>query len=185
MKRFQYNFNYEPSDLTYIRIHILFDERKKEKEIFELLVKGYTCNQISEKTNICPRTIQRRRKEIYYKVLNGLSTRNIIKDKTKVVNSHVDKSFCVYVLIFPNHKMYVGQTRDPYTRWSNGEGYKENIEMYSVILRYGWSNVLKSIPYKNLSRNEALLWEEYLTVLYETCNPAKGYNKQVGWGGKK
>lgn len=189
MKKFQYSFRYNSADLTYIRVHIPFDEGKREKEIFELLIKGYTCNKISEETGICARTIQRRRKEIYYKVLNGLSTRNIItdaqqKEDTKGCINIQEDVFCVYVLVFPNHKMYVGQTRNPFGRWSNGQGYKENIEMYNDILNYGWSNILKSIPYKNLSRKEAVMWEEYLTILYDTCEPSKGYNKRLGDGGK-
>jgi len=46
---------------------MILDENKQEKKILELLVKGYTCEQIAEIIGYSERTIQRRRKDIYYK----------------------------------------------------------------------------------------------------------------------
>lgn len=43
----------------------VFDEHKKEKEIFSLLVKGKTCEEIAMAIGYSPTTIKRRRKYLY------------------------------------------------------------------------------------------------------------------------
>ena len=43
--------------------------KKKEKEIFKLILKGKSCSQIAEKIGYSERTVQRRRKSIYEKTL--------------------------------------------------------------------------------------------------------------------
>lgn len=49
----------------------------------------------------------------------------------------------IYVHLFPNDKVYVGQTRrQPIMRWGyNGEGYGNNTLVSKAIKKYGWVNV--------------------------------------------
>lgn len=64
-KRIRYTFKYKPAIYDYILNTTEFNQHKLEKEIFELLVKGKTCIQISEQLNYSERTIQRRRAYLY------------------------------------------------------------------------------------------------------------------------
>lgn len=70
MKCFEYSFNYKPTIQEYIFSNISLCEEKKEKEILELVCKGKTCEQISAEVGYSPRTIARRRKDLYYKIKN-------------------------------------------------------------------------------------------------------------------
>lgn len=90
------------------------------------------------------------------------------------------KESCVYMLTFPNKKVYIGQTTNPIYRWNNGNGYKYNTEMYNDILYYGWKNITKTILYKDLTRGEARRKEKELIVLYKSNQAPFGYNRQGG-----
>ena len=46
---------------------LILNERKQEKKILSLLVKGKTCAEIANEVGYCERTIQTRRKDIYEK----------------------------------------------------------------------------------------------------------------------
>ena len=65
MKKFEYKYKYKPAIYNYILKEFIFDEHKKEKEIFEMLVKGKTCEEIAMKIGYSPTTIKRRRKYLY------------------------------------------------------------------------------------------------------------------------
>lgn len=70
MRRKNYCFNYNEYALEHIlKSQYLFNEEKKEKEIFKLLLRGKTCSQIGKMVGYSERTIQNRRKEIYFKTL--------------------------------------------------------------------------------------------------------------------
>ena len=49
--------------------NIIFNEPKKEKEIFDLLVKGYNANEIGVKIGMCERTVYRRKNELKKKMV--------------------------------------------------------------------------------------------------------------------
>ena len=65
MKTMQYTYKYKPAIYDYIMKSFIFDEHKKEREIFELLVKGKTCDEIANEIGYSPTTIKRRRKYLY------------------------------------------------------------------------------------------------------------------------
>lgn len=49
---------------------VIFNEPKQEKEIFDLLVRGYSVEEIGYKLGLCERTVYRRKKELKKKLLN-------------------------------------------------------------------------------------------------------------------
>ena len=67
IKTFNYTYNYNPSIYDYIMSTMILNERKQEKKILSLLVKGKTCAEIADEVGYCERTIQTRRKDIYEK----------------------------------------------------------------------------------------------------------------------
>ena len=67
MKTMQYTYNYEPEMYRYILTTNILNKKKLEDKIFKALVDGYNCKEISKKVHYSERTIQNRRKDIYYK----------------------------------------------------------------------------------------------------------------------
>lgn len=53
---------------NFIVKNIIFNEPKKEKEIFDLLVRGYNTIEIGDKVGMCERTVYRRKKELKKKI---------------------------------------------------------------------------------------------------------------------
>ncbi len=47
---------------------IIFNEPKQEKEVFDMLVKGYTINEIGNTLGMHERTVYRRKKELKKKI---------------------------------------------------------------------------------------------------------------------
>lgn len=78
-------------------------------------------------------------------------------------NSAKNKLFSVYVHIAPNEKRYYGITsREPYRRWGNGNGYRQNRHFYNAIKAYGWSSFQHEIIAENLSLEVACQLEKDL-----------------------
>ena len=99
------------------------------------------------------------------------------EDVFKVVSNETNL-YKVYLLTFPNEKVYVGITsQDEKTRWNNGEGYIENQVMYNDILKYGWINIKKNILYRDLTFEEAREKEKELIINYKSHLRKYGYNR--------
>ena len=47
---------------------VIFNEPKQEKEIFELLVKGYSIKEIGNLLGMCERTVYRRKNDLKKKI---------------------------------------------------------------------------------------------------------------------
>jgi len=170
MKTMQYTYNYEQKDYDKIMGSIILND--KEKLCFEQLVKGMSCSEIAKALNISERTVQNRRKTIYDKLKNsGVSS---LEEKGLPVIK-----LQIYMLIFPNGKVYIGKATSPKRRWREGNGYKQNTEMYADIQKYGWENIEKKILYNNLSIDEAKSKENETIVIYKSFMPEYGYNKQT------
>lgn len=187
MKTFQYTYNYDIDKELYNFIikHAMFNSAKQEKIIFKKLVEHKTCKVIAQETGLSERTIQRRRGEIYDKIEQYLPSELKIDKhlrtnykKPRPTISVRKPTFVVYILIFPNNKVYIGQTFDTKTRWcSNGIGYKQNKEMYKDIQEYGWENITKRIIFKNLTLQQSLDKEKEMIIHYKSNIPKYGYNK--------
>lgn len=63
-------FNMSKTKYDYIVKNVIFNEPKKEKEIFKLLVKGYNAVEIGDKVGMAERTIYRRKENIKKKIQN-------------------------------------------------------------------------------------------------------------------
>lgn len=91
--------------------------------------------------------------------------------------------YCVYALIFPNGKYYVGITKDIKDRWrSNGILYKKQL-VGRAIKKYGWNNICHEIIASNLTKEEACNFEKLLIAKFNLNNTQYGYNKTDGGEG--
>ena len=89
----------------------------------------------------------------------------------------------IYKLIFPNGKVYIGQTKQEIQkRWGfQGKGYNNCPKVYNAILKYGWENVKKEILYDKLNHNDANMLEiKLITEVYNSNNNNFGYNIENG-----
>ena len=81
----------------------------------------------------------------------------------------------------PSNKRYIGITsKNPKTRWKNGNGYRHNQHFTRAIQKYGWDNFKHEILADNLTEEEALQMEIELIKKYDTFNSDKGYNLTSG-----
>lgn len=67
MRTMTYTYNFQPELYEYVIKSNLLNHKKDEHKILKELVKGYTCKEIGDKLNYSERTIQNRRKDIYFK----------------------------------------------------------------------------------------------------------------------
>ena len=193
MKKFEYYFDYTPEAYNYIMTSRIL--RNRDKNILKDLVEGKKTKEIAINNKCSYRTICTRRKEIYEKtkcLLNYTSLCGDIEEyykkhqkikiyddeKFKVIKDDTDL-YKVYLLTFPNEKVYVGITnQNEKNRWKNGNGYIENENMYNDILKYGWINIKKNILYKDLLYDEAREKEKELIINYRSNLKKYGYNKE-------
>lgn len=87
----------------------------------------------------------------------------------------------VYSHTSPSGKKYIGITKQkPEHRWSNGDGYKRHPYFYNAIKKHGWDKMEHVVLFTGLSEQEAKEKEAELIALYDTTNPALGYNISSG-----
>ena len=85
----------------------------------------------------------------------------------------------IYRHIFPNGKVYIGQTcQKPEYRWGNGKGYKTSPFIFNAINKYGWDNIEHQILFSNLDQLNADIIEEDLIYYYKQIG--KSYNLATG-----
>ena len=92
----------------------------------------------------------------------------------------------IYRHIFPNGKVYIGQTcQKPENRWDNGRGYKNSPYIFNAIQKYGWNNIEHQILFSNLDQLNADIIEEDLIYYYKqigrSYNLATGGKVNRGW----
>lgn len=90
-------------------------------------------------------------------------------------------NYTVYKHTSPSGKAYLGITRDKLQhRWRGGHGYINNAHFFRAIQRYGWQNFRHEVLFTGLAEAEAIEKEQELIALYDSTNPAKGYNRDPG-----
>lgn len=62
-------FDYSVNKCKFIIENIVFNEPKKEREVFEMAVKGYNNTEIGAKIGLSEKSVYRRKKEIQRKIL--------------------------------------------------------------------------------------------------------------------
>ena len=77
-----------------------------------------------------------------------------------------------------NHKKYIGQTcvSLSYRAGINGKRYKNSRHFYNAIEKYGWENFTASILEDKLTKEQAVIREQYYINLYKTKDENYGYN---------
>lgn len=90
------------------------------------------------------------------------------------------KEYSVYMHVFPNKKKYIGITRqEPNKRFGGGFNYQTQV-VGRAIKKYGWENIEHKILYENLTKQEAIKYEQELIKKYKTNQKKFGYNKSIG-----
>lgn len=93
----------------------------------------------------------------------------------------MNDKYIVYKHTAPSGKVYIGITRDkPQHRWKGGHGYVNNTHFFRAIKRYGWQNIQHEILHTGLTEEQAKIKERELIGVYDSTNPAKGYNHSPG-----
>lgn len=92
----------------------------------------------------------------------------------------------IYRHIFPNGKVYIGQTcQKPEYRWNNGRGYKSSPFIFNAINKYGWNNIQHEVLFTGLDQLNADIIEEDLIYYYKqigkSYNLASGGSVNRGW----
>lgn len=88
----------------------------------------------------------------------------------------------IYLHVFPNGKVYVGQTIVPPTqRWGKGGiGYRSQLKMWNAIKKYGWNNILHIIREEGEWTQEVLNQKEIYWIDFYQSFGEKGYNLNPG-----
>lgn len=94
----------------------------------------------------------------------------------------MDENYKIYVHIFPNGKLYIGQTRLSlsYRFGKNGNKYKGCKRFYEAIKENGWDNIKHILLFDDLSSEMADIIEIYLIKKYKTYDINYGYNMTLG-----
>lgn len=187
-----YYFDYSPESYNYIMASRIL--RQSEKNILKDIVKGKTVKELALDYNCSEITICRRRKKIFqltkclmeYTKEDGDIDEYYKKHQSKIkiygeddfkVVSNDTNLYKIYLLTFPNDKVYIGITsQTEKNRWKEGNGYIYNEVMYNDILKYGWENIKKNILYKDLLYDEARGKEKELIINYKSHLKKHGYN---------
>ena len=193
MEKHRYYFDYSEESYNYLMNSNIL--RNSEKQLLKEIISGKTVEQLAKENNCSEMTICRKRKKIFeltktlmdYNSSYGNIDEYYENQKSKLktygedvfkVVSNETNLYKVYLLTFPNEKVYVGITsQDEKTRWNNGEGYIENQVMYNDILKYGWINIKKNILYRDLTFEEAREKEKELIINYKSHLRKYGYNR--------
>lgn len=110
--------------------------------------------------------------------VNIISVNNRIRIHKRINKRNI---YRIYRLIFPNGKMYIGQTKQSLgSRWNNGNRYSYNTNLYADICRYGWNNIRKELISYASNSIEADELEVYFIEKFNTMNPDNGYNLNNG-----
>lgn len=89
--------------------------------------------------------------------------------------------YSVYILRDMNGKAYVGTTSTSLeVRWRNGNGYRFCEGLWDVIQKFGWESINKEVVAVGLSKSDASDLEQRLIAAFDSANPEKGYNCELG-----
>lgn len=87
----------------------------------------------------------------------------------------------VYVHIFPNGKMYCGQTKRPVE--VRKRYYRPHTRIASAISHYGWDQINTVVLRENMSKDDADYFERRIIAEFNLQDPRFGYNMANGGDG--
>lgn len=157
----------------------------REKHIYILLSIGNTSLNIAKRLGVKLDDVLFDRDNLFKKINlflgpNFINTVHGCVTQCKEINDNKKELlFSVYVLTFPDKKVYVGVSCDVNKRWSNGHGYKQNKAMHQAIIDCGWDNVKKEILYVDLPYDDAREKEKALILEHKSCDKQYGYNRAI------
>ena len=169
-----YKYEFDPEMYKYILSTNILNKKKDEPKIFKSLVAGYSAKEIAKRYHYAESTIWNRRRDIYQKTKKYMKGTLSEKQKENILKGI---KFKVYLLTFPNNKVYVGMSSDVEKRWNDGKGYSKQKDVYEAIINYGWNNIKKEILFEDLSMKEARNKEKEMIKYYDSMNKQKGYNR--------
>lgn len=89
-----------------------------------------------------------------------------------------DILYCIYKHTFPNGKVYIGMTENPYVRFgTEGVNYENNKPMFDDIEKYGWENIKTEILKSGLSVEDFQQKEKEFILAYNSEDLNFGYNR--------
>lgn len=90
-------------------------------------------------------------------------------------------SYTVYILRDREGKVYVGVTSQPIKRrWNNGNGYRRVPDLWLTIKSQGWESIHKEVVATGLDKGVASRLEQELIKQFDSSNPTRGYNRELG-----
>ena len=97
----------------------------------------------------------------------------------------MNENYKIYVHIFPNGKLYIGQTRQSLKNrfGKNGYNYKGCKRMSDAICEFGWDNIIHLLLFDNLTSEITDIIEIELIKKYKTYDINYGYNMTLGGEG--
>lgn len=93
-----------------------------------------------------------------------------------------NQKYIIYGLVFPNEKIYIGQTNNFNKRLSAHKNIKEsysNKYLYYAIKKYGWENIQKEMLLE-CNMEYADFFERAFIFGYDSMNEKFGYNLESG-----
>lgn len=87
-------------------------------------------------------------------------------------------NYCVYKIIFPNNKLYIGLTNNFTHRMTQHKSNKKHGKLTNAIKKYGFDNCKKEIIACCLTKQDACEIEMDLIKKYNTIE--RGYNTTIG-----
>ena len=111
--------------------------------------------------------------------MNVLNNSRLINDQLEL--KEYDNKYVVYLLVFPNDKIYCGYSSKISRRWKNANEYKNQL-VHKAIQKYGWENIKKYIYFVSDNKENALQTEKEVIENLNLLNPDKGYNIVEGGG---
>lgn len=95
----------------------------------------------------------------------------------------MNNNCCVYKHTTPNGKVYIGfTTQKPELRWGSGHGYDTQF-FGKAVRKYGWENIKHEILESGLTAKQAKAKEIEYIKMYNSKDPACGYNCTDGGDG--
>ena len=93
-----------------------------------------------------------------------------------------DNLYVVYLMIFPNNKIYCGYSGNLVRRWQSKSRYNKCPLVNKAIEKYGWENIQKYVIFSSSIQEDALKKEAEIIEKLDLLNPKKGYNLIPGGG---
>lgn len=93
-------------------------------------------------------------------------------------------TYCVYMLVFPDNKIYLGRTKRFKSRMNQHKNeaakMQRNYPLYQAINKCDWKDVKKIVLIDNIDKKLADKFEIYLIERYKSRNPEIGLNLTHG-----